>query len=108
MKVQKLLQQWQRQSEQHELLHEYHLRLPRHELAKVRALGEMFPGIQVEQLLADLLVTALHDLEAAMPYVQGDQIVAEDESGDPIFEDVGPTPRFLALTRKHVNALAEG
>jgi hypothetical protein len=29
-------------------------------------------------------------------------VVATDEEGDPLYEDVGPTPRFLALSRRHL------
>jgi hypothetical protein len=25
-----------------------------------------------------------------------------DEMGDPLYEDVGPTPRYLRLTREHL------
>ncbi|MFL3945640.1 hypothetical protein LER59_00005, partial [Pseudomonas aeruginosa] len=30
---------------------------------------------------------------------------ATDEQGDPLYEDVGPTPRFLSLSRKYLHEL---
>jgi len=68
-------------------------------------LQEMYPGRTREQILLDLLGAALDDLEEALPYTQGERIVAEDELGDPIYQDVGLTPRFLELTRRFRNEL---
>ena len=75
--------------------------------ARVLALQEMYPGRTREQLLLDLLTSALDELEAALPYIPGDKIVSEDDYGDPIYEDVGPTPRFLQLTRKYREQLQQ-
>jgi hypothetical protein len=38
--------------------------------------------------------------------VAGTKIISTDEQGDPVYEDTGPMPRFLELTRKHRRALA--
>jgi len=105
MKIQQLLKQWEQRTLNSEPLHEVNLTLPRYEVAKIHALQEMYPGKSADELLAELLVTALHELEAAFPYIQGDRVVAEDEDGDPIYEDVGPTPKFIELTRKHAERL---
>jgi hypothetical protein len=56
-------------------------------------------------LLTDLISAALNDLESGFPYVGGNTVIAQDEEGDPLYEDVGPTPRYLALTRKHLQRL---
>lgn len=105
MKYQNLLKQWEERAEAHKDLREYTLRLPRYEVAKIRALKEMYPGRDEADLLSDLIIAALHELEATFPYIQGERVVAEDENGDPIYEDVGPTPRFIALTRKYAAQL---
>jgi hypothetical protein len=34
-------------------------------------------------------------------------VVASDEQGDPLYEDIGLTPRFLALSRRHLQRLSE-
>lgn len=58
-------------------------------------------------IITELLSAALDTLEAALPYEQGERIIAEDECGDPIYEDIGPTPRFLRLAKQHAARLAE-
>ncbi len=108
MKYRQMLEQWEKRAEAHRELREYTLQLPRYELAKIQALREMYPGKDESELLSDLLVTALHELEAAFPYIQGSRVVAEDENGDPIYEDIGPTPRFIHLTRKYADQLESG
>jgi hypothetical protein len=41
-----------------------------------------------------------------MPYEPGTRVISTDEQGDPVFEDTGPTPRFMELSRKHRRSLA--
>jgi hypothetical protein len=48
-----------------------------------------------------LLGAALKEIAAAMPYVAGQRVIATDEQGDPVYEDIGPTPRFIQLARQH-------
>lgn len=74
--------------------------------ARLLALADMYPGLSEPVLMADLLHAALDELAAAMPYVHGRQ-TGEDEFGDPVYEDAGPTPRFLALTRQHLQRLQQ-
>lgn len=75
------------------------LQLPLEISANLMALKEIYPGRTLEQLLLDLLTAAIDELEETLPYRQGDKIIAEDEFGDPMYQDVGLTPRFLALTQ---------
>ena len=77
----------------------YAIRLPVDDAARVEALAELFPGNSADALITDLLSKALDELEASMPYVPGDNVIREDEFGDPIYEDVGLTPRFLELVK---------
>ncbi|MGE8419918.1 MAG: pilin assembly protein, partial [Pseudomonas sp.] len=46
------------------------------------------------------------ELEASFPYIQGQQVIATDEEGDPLYEDIGPTPRFLALSRRYLHDMS--
>jgi len=32
-------------------------------------------------------------------------VIAQDDQGDPIYEDIGPTPRFMNLSRKYRKGL---
>lgn len=73
--------------------------------ARVCALMDLFPGKSKTDILSDLVVAALDEVEEALPYQAGAKVIREDEYGDPIFEDVGPTPRFEALVKEHVKRL---
>ena len=79
----------------------YAVRLPVDDAARLAALTEMFPGTTPERLITDLLHIGLDEIEAAMPYVEGTRVIREDEFGDPVYEDVGMTPRFLDLVKSH-------
>lgn len=61
----------------------------------------------LRELLGELVSAALEELAASLPYVKGSKVIATDEQGFPVYEDIGPTPRFLALTHKHMQALRE-
>jgi hypothetical protein len=50
-------------------------------------------------------IAALAEIEASLPYIRGNTVVATDEQGDPLYEDIGPTPRYLELWQKHFAAL---
>ena len=105
MKMRKLLDDWRARSHTPEPRLELSVALPRHDAARVYALAEMYAGLNAEDILADVIRAALDELQEAFPYVNGSQQVAEDEFGNPVYEDVGPTPRFLALTQKHMDVL---
>ena len=68
--------------------------LNRVDLIKVEALAEAYK-LPASDLLANLINTALLEIEEQMPYVAGDKVIRIEE-GDPIYEDVGRTPEYLA------------
>ncbi len=103
--MKELLDRWQSQAAGRLTTHTYPVHLEIDDAARVHALAELFPGRSREQILTDLLSTALDELATAMPYVAGAKVIANDEQGDPVFEDVGLMPRFIELTRKHQKAL---
>lgn len=106
VKIRDLLKHWEGKHQPALTAESYDIRLPVEEAARVHALAEMYPGITETDILRDLLAAALAELEAAMPYEPGDRIASEDDFGDPVYADAGPTPRFLELTRKHKERLA--
>ncbi|MDZ7622330.1 MAG: type 1 pili tip component [Candidatus Competibacteraceae bacterium] len=106
MQIKQLLDEWERTGGGKPTAREYRVRLPVRDAARIAALRDLYPRKTEEQLITDLLGVALDALEAALPYQQGERVIAEDELGDPIYEDVGPTPRFLALTRQHAARLS--
>ena len=100
-----LLQRWQDAPATVKTDARYAIRLDVDDAARVEALAELFPGIDTDTVLADLVSTALDQVEAAMPYRQGERIIQRDEFGDPVYEDTGLTPRYVELVRAHRDKL---
>ncbi|HTO72978.1 MAG TPA: hypothetical protein VMJ30_04125, partial [Gemmatimonadales bacterium] len=94
-----LLDSWREGAAAPRTARSYTVRLPVDDAARLGALAEMFPGRTAEQLISELLGAALQEVAAAMPYVAGTRVISTDEQGDPLYEDAGPTPRFIELTR---------
>jgi hypothetical protein len=105
VKFKQLLENWQQSATGERTAVEYAVRLPLDDAARLHALVEMFPARTREQLITDLLSAALQEVAAAMPYVPGDKVISTDEQGDPVYEDAGPTPRFMELTRRNKKKL---
>jgi hypothetical protein len=103
-----LLESWREHAAAPRTARSYAVRLPVDDAAQLAALAEMFPGRSPEQLISELLAAALKEVAAAMPYVAGKRVISTDEQGDPVYEDVGPTPRFMELARRHRRALEGG
>lgn len=97
-----LIKEWEDSAAGRLAFREYRMRLPVRDAARIAALAEMYPRRNETELMSELLTAALDELESAMPYVPGARAVAEDEEGNPVYEDTGPTPRFLELSRKYV------
>ena len=106
MKVVELIEMWEREAAGDLTRAEYAVRLPLEDAARLEALAEMFPRRTREQLVTELLSVALDQVVSAFPYIEGDRVISRDEEGDPVFEDVGHTPRFLGLVRKHMERLS--
>ena len=77
----------------------YAFKLDVDDAARVEALAALFPALNVETIIADLLHESLDALEAAIPYEAGDKVIQQDEFGDPVFEDAGLMPRYVELLR---------
>lgn len=105
MKIRELIQHWERSARGRLTPTGYQIRLDLESAARLAALAEMYPRRSVEELLGELIGAALEELETSMPYVKGSQIVSIDEQGDPLYEDIGPTPRFLALSRRYLQEM---
>ncbi len=105
MRIKDLLEEWEKNATEKRTAHTYPLKLPMSVAARIRALAEMYPGRSESEILVDLLSTALDELLEAIPYVQGERVISEDEFGEPIYDDVGSTPRFIELTNKYTKIL---
>jgi len=100
-----LLESWREHAAAPRTAGTWAVRLPLDDAARLAALADMFPGRSPEQLITELLGKALKELVAAMSYVAGKLVISTDDQGDPVYEDVGPTPRFMALARRHYTSL---
>lgn len=102
-----LIKTWEADSRSEPAEHEFTVKLTARDYARIRALAEIFPGCSETRLVTELVSTALDEIEEALPYVPGDKVVAEDEFGDPVYEDAGLTPRFEALARQYASELKQ-
>jgi hypothetical protein len=108
VKFKPLLDRWKQTPAPPMTATEYAVRLPLDDAARLQALAQLFPGRSIEEIVTDLLGAALDEIAAAMPYEKGRKIISRDDHGDPVYEDVGLTPRFVELTRKHKKTLESG
>ncbi len=107
MKIQELLQLWETNASGQLTQEEYNIRLPLEDAARLHALAELYPRHSLPEILTDLLSAALNEVEASLPYIRGDKVVAQDEEGDPLYEDIGPTPKYLTLTKKFIHDMEQ-
>ena len=107
MKIRELARHWEQNAKGRLTRSQYHIHLDLEAAARLAALCEMYPKRSAEELLGELIGAALEELEASLPYVKGSKVVATDEQGDPLYEDIGPTPRFLALSRRYLREMTE-
>ena len=105
MKFKPLLDRWKKPAAPARTAKEYAVRLPLDDAARLHALAELFPGQPIEEMITDLLSAGLDEIAAAMPYERGPKVISRDDHGDPLYEDIGLTPRFVELTRKFKKSL---
>lgn len=98
---------------------QFSLRLPIHVAAKVAALCDMFPQKSRTQIIADLLTSALDELEQHLPEAVGYPISDEEEHNErmvanhlgqdyvPIFHLGGPRGEFRRLANQHYRDLEQ-
>jgi hypothetical protein len=105
VKFKPLLDHWKKDAPPLRTAKEYAIRLDLDDASRLHALAELFPGQPLEEIISDLLRAGLDEIAAAMPYVRGPKVISRDDQGDPLYEDIGLTPRFVDLTRKHKKSL---
>ncbi|MDS1311781.1 hypothetical protein [Marinobacter xiaoshiensis] len=67
MKVTDLPKQWEQKKEPAERTHEYSLRLPLGDAARVAALAEIYPDRNESDILNDMVAAALDELTSRNP-----------------------------------------
>lgn len=107
MKIRELAHHWEQTAKGRLTKTPYSIHLDVEAAARLAALQDMYPKHHAEELLGELIGAALEELETSFPYEPGSKVIATDEEGDPMYEDEGPTPRYLALSRQHLKTLSE-
>lgn len=107
MKIRELVRHWEQNAKGRLSKSPYQIHLDLEAAARLAALAEMYPRRRPQEIIGELIGAALEELEASLPYVKGSQVIATDEEGNPLYEDIGPTPRFLALSRKYLHEMTE-
>jgi len=67
MKVTDLPRHWQDKKQPAERTHDYNLRLPLEDAARIAALAEMYPDRSETDILNDMIAAALDDLAESTP-----------------------------------------
>ena len=101
MKIEQLIKKWDALPKEIIDGKKYQINISQTDAAKVEAIKELYPGITTQMVMHQLLVSALGLFEESLPYVQGSKITGEDEFGNPIYEDIGDTPKYIQLVNKH-------
>lgn len=107
MKIKDLVQYWDKHAQGRLTRDTYFMNLGEEHHEELQRLTSLYPMKSPQDLMRDLLSSALDELETSFPYVQGSKVVAYDEDGFEIYEDEGLTPRFVALSQKHIKKLKE-
>ena len=102
MRVQELMSTWEKQSKSNKHEERLHVRISLSDAARIEALTGLYPGVNKTELLSQLINAALDEVEKQMPYKPGNKVVSVDELGDPLYEDVGLTPKYLKLRQQFV------
>ncbi len=93
-----LLDEWEKFSSDRADLQTLNISIHKSDHIKLLALSKLYK-LPVQELAASLLEQALEALEAEMPYIPGDKVIRIEE-GDEIYEDIGPTPRYLEAQKE--------
>lgn len=78
MKVTELPQHWEKGKQARERNHEYNLRLPLEDAARISALAELYPDRSESDILSDMIAAALDDLVSQGPLK--DRLAGEKQS----------------------------
>lgn len=97
-----ILDQWEEKRRQREELVSTEVHLNRSDRARLEALAEVYEQ-PLETVMADLIHTALAEVESSIPYVPGARII-RIEDGDPCYEDEGKMPDYLAARQRKVRS----
>ncbi len=105
MKIRDLVVHWDKNAQGRLTQDAYFMALSDSHHEELSRLADLYPMKSPQALMRDLISAALDELETSFPYVEGERVVAYDEDGFEIYEDVGMTPKFVFLSQKHMEKL---
>lgn len=105
MNIQELTRRWEKESRIELATEHFSVQLSVEDTARLCALNDMYPSKNRKELIAELISAALNEIETGFPYIAGKKVIAKDEEGDPLYEDIGPTPKYLSLAKAHLKKL---
>lgn len=100
--ISELLSELESHARQQAKLTDINVPISKDDNMRLEALCEVF-NIEKEALISSLLSTVLQEVEQTMPYQPGPKVIRV-EDGEPIYEDIGLTPKYLAAKRKREKA----
>lgn len=96
--VSRLLEALEQKARTQASLTDINVTIAKEDAIRLEALASAF-GLSREDVCSSLLHSILMEVEEKMPYRPGSKVI-RIEDGDPIYEDIGPMPRYLAAKRK--------
>jgi len=84
---------------------QFSFRLPVHVAAKIAALCEMYPHRTRTEIVGDLLSSAIDEFLDGLPFVKGEFIDVDYQTGEETYEDIGPKSQFWRYANKHYQEL---
>ncbi|MEJ2438426.1 MAG: type 1 pili tip component [Gammaproteobacteria bacterium] len=103
-RVKQLLAEWSQSGQVRPLVKTLSIEVSATDYARARALAELYNHRSEQQIMSELFSAMLDEVEEALPYLPGKMVVAEDEFGDPVFEDIGLSRKFEQLVHKYGKA----
>ncbi|MCG8668826.1 MAG: pilin assembly protein [Pseudomonadales bacterium] len=107
MRVRQLAQRWGLNNKTAQTTKSYTLEIQDTDAARIAAIVELFDVCCDEDVISELLTAALDEFEEALPYKSGPKVVALDELNDPIYEDIGLTPKFMKIKEQMLVAMRQ-
>lgn len=105
METTKLYDQWRAMDDRRLANKAVSVRLPVHILARINAIGDLFPTKTRTDILTDLLKVGLEAFEGSLPSLQYSDIPVEFEPGQAAVEPIGVNADYRKKANKHYRQL---
>lgn len=87
---------------------QYSFRLPVHVAAKITALCDLYRNRSRTEIVGDLLSAALQEVEKGFPLVQGREAGPHPQTGDMLYEDIGPGAQYRKIANRYYIEIEKG